>query len=352
MISDRVRTFSILCIAVSSLFFVASRQVQAFIADYTPLSQIDLASKFKLKEVPSCQAALKEGKTVEVAGCQLNLKGEADLEILGKDRANKPFRIILGFSGLGTSVYTGDMDKNGLQDILIAGVTGGCGLAPPMNLDAVLFDKNGRPSLWGVDSYSGEEPKQGNTDLIRLGSDPRAVIIQENVVYRSVGERNLSYWRTLLYRAENGGWRLLPEYRGHAMPLVVRFRFKSNHSLVKTIPWDIREFANASTVGPNAAGLKEVVIKDIKYDDEGRVESIDFGSGPVPFTSSDRYYGTTVYCDTDELFSAASLGTGLSTELLKEASNNKSRIKVPAASWSGCLPWEMWIVQSRRPSKN
>lgn len=347
MIPGRVRAFPILCIAVSLAFCLAGRQALALIEDFTPLSRTDLSAKFKLKEVVDSHPALRDGITLKLAGCQLKIGDRGDLLVSGKDLANKPFQVALHFYGMGTFVFTGDLDKNGREDIVIAGATGACGLAPSMIFDAVLFDKKGRPSLWGVTGYGGEETKLGRCDLMRLGNDPRAVKIQEKFVYRTVGKRTLTYWRTLLYRAENGGWRLLPQYRGHATPLLVRFRFNSNHDLVKTIPGDLREFPNVSTLGPNGRGMKEVVIREIKYDEQGKVDSIDFGSGYVPIGWSDRYYGTTIYRDTDALFSAAYLSTDLATELLKEAANNKSRIKVPAASWAGCLPWEMWIVESK-----
>jgi hypothetical protein len=315
--------------------------------DYTPLNQADLKSRVKLKQVAKT-ADLKDGhKELSIAGCLVKLKGESDLEFAGKDASGKPFIVVSPFSGLGTSIFTGDLDNNGAMDIVIIGVTGGCGLAPPRTFDSILFDKKGRPVLWGVESYAYGDESPDCYDLFRLKDDRRAVIVVESVVYHSVGDRNYSYWRSLLFRAENGGWRLLPAYRGQPMPLMVRFRFKSNHQLAKVIPSDIRPIQDASTLQPLGKGVKEVRIVELKMDGDGKnIESLNFGAGPVPLDSAnDWYYGTTVYRETDSQLTVASYNTEMATELLKEAAGHKSRIRIPANLRPGCLPPSIWILE-------
>ena len=326
-------------------FFLGQTCAWAFIQNYTPLDQSDLRSRFKLKFVSDGEA-LKKGKELTVAGCRLKLKNEDVLEITGQDSDGKAWLVATGFSGLGTAIFTGDLDNNGIEDIVIIGVTGGCGWAPPRNFDSILLDQHRRPRLWGVQSYVFGDRNPQCYDLFKLGHDPRAVIVVESIVYHSVGDKDYSYWRTLLYRAENGGWQLLPQYRGHLMPLMVRFRFKSNHELAKVPPVDIRSFQNASTSAPSQKDMKEVTIKEIKSDDDGKIATIDFGSGPAPVDSAnDWYYGTTVYRQADNLFSAAAYSTDLACQMLKDAASHKNRVKIPAATRPGCLPTEVWIIE-------
>ncbi|PWT97823.1 MAG: hypothetical protein C5B53_07515 [Candidatus Melainabacteria bacterium] len=330
------------CLLALLAGLLGQTSASALIADYTPLNQSDLRSKFKLKLVANGED-LKKGKELSVSGCRLKLKSETDLEISGKDAEGKSFVVVTPFSGLGTTIFSGDLDNNGVMDIVVIGVTGGCGYAPPRTFDSILFDEKRRPVLWGVESYAYGDENPSCCDLIRLKGDPRAVMVVESIVYHSVGEKDYSYWRTLLFRAENGGWRLLPSYRGQAMPLMVRFRFKSNHQLAKVIPSDIRSFQDASTFAPSGRGMKEVTIEHLKTDSEGNIESLDFGGGPVPNNSAnDWYYGSTVYCEGDPL-QVVSYNTGLAGEFLKDAANRKTRIKIPANMRPGCLPPAIWL---------
>ena len=333
------------CLLAFLVWFFGTTSALALIKDYTPLNQSDLSSKFKLTQVGSGDD-LKKGEQITAAGCRLKLKNEADLGVYGKDASGKDFVVVTPFSGLGTTIFTADLDNNGVMDIVIIGITGGCGLAPPRTFDSILFDKNRRPILWGVESYAYGDESPACYDLIRLKGDPRAVIVVESIVYHSVGDKAYSYWRTLLFRAENGGWRLLPGYRGQPMPLMVRFRFKSNHQLARVIPADIRAFEDASTLSPTGKGMKEVTLKQLKTDSEGKFESLDFGAGEVPLNSAnDWYYGTTVYCQTAPVFFVASYSTALAEELLKDAAAHKSRILIPANGRPGCLPPSIWILE-------
>jgi hypothetical protein len=316
--------------------------------DYTPLKTGDLKRKFKLQAVAASEA-LKQGKELHVAGCQLKLKGDSELEVSGTDTTGKAWLVVTGYSGLGTTIFTGDLDKNGVEDIVIVGVTGGCGYAPPKTFDAILFDKKRCPMLWGVDTYAYQDRKAAFDDLIVLGNDPRAVLVQQNIVYHSVGKKTYSYWRTLLYRAEHGNWQLLKQYDGHLMPLLVRFRFKPNRELVKAIPSDLKGFQDASTLNParpeSKEHFKEVQLCHIKQDDQGAVETMDFGAGFVPSDSfNNLYYRTAIYRDSGAVFEAASLPSNLASELLKDVYQRKSLIKIPVSTMAGCPPTEIWIV--------
>jgi hypothetical protein len=334
---------TIICILLANMSAARPFTALAMMQDYTPMRPADCRRKFPLKAVVSIER-LEKGEDIQVAQYHLKLKGKTDLEVSGVDKSGKPWLVASNFSPLGTTIFTGDLDKNGIVDLVIAGTTGGCGYAPPKAVDTILFDDKGRPRAWGCSSYAYADLKNGFDDLVILDGDQRAVFIQQSIVYHNVGERTLSYWRTLLYRAQAGGWQLLRQYDGRPMPLIVRFRFKPNEQLVKQIPFDLKSFQDASTVGPQGHGFKEVKIEAIKKDGQGGIQGIDFGAGFVPGDSyNDLYYGTTIFRNSPNLFQVSSISSRLGVQLLNEAYSRKCPIRIPASTLKGCQPVELWI---------
>jgi hypothetical protein len=74
-------------------------------------------------------------------------------------------------------VYTGDLDKNGMDDILIAYCQHSYGVAPNGNLITIVFDKQGYPNLLDFDFYNMSSGKGFKNILKDLQG--RAVIVQK-----------------------------------------------------------------------------------------------------------------------------------------------------------------------------
>jgi hypothetical protein len=90
------------------------------------------------------------------------------------------------------------------------------------------------------------------------------------MAFNHVLRRDFSYWRTVLYRADNCQWKLVDNYRGEPMPLVTRYRFKNNHVLVKPVPWPLRSCnKNSWSEDSRSANLAEITQAE-----SGAVESI------------------------------------------------------------------------------
>ena len=238
----------------------------AFVSSYTPLAEADRRAQFKLKYLAD-QEKLKTGR-LRLQGLEISLSEEGqDLLIAGRDEMGA-WQVVKAFSGLGTRIYEGDLDGDGGADLVITSVTGGCGMAPPTVISTLMRDPSGRPHFFEMAGYSGNDggdteniivlPRQHNEKYSQ-----GAVLVQECMAFRRVGERDFSYWTTVLYRAANAGWHLVPSYRQHKMPLVTRYRFQENHQLVKH-QIDVG-FENCSSDWPESA-MKEAVLASVHND--------------------------------------------------------------------------------------
>lgn len=244
-----------------------------FVDNFTPLARSDRQAHFKLRFLAD-QEQLKD-KSRQLCGCTFSISQDGrDLEICGVDKFNQPWRVVKTFSGLGTSVYQGDLDANGIEDIVITSVTGGCGMAPPTVLSTVMFDQLRRPHFFEAAGYSGLAGSDNTENLLSLPTRRKdrnqAVLVQESMAFNHVLRRDFSYWRTVLYRADNCQWKLVDNYRGEPMPLVTRYRFKNNHVLVKPVPWPLRSCnKNSWSEDSRTASLAEITLAE-----SGSVESI------------------------------------------------------------------------------
>lgn len=244
---------------------------QAFVSGYTPLAAADRHAHFKLKYLFD-QEKLKKGKLLH-QGLEISLSEDGqDLLIAGRGETGA-WLVVKAFSGLGTRFYEGDLDGDGGADLVITSVTGGCGMAPPTVISTLMRDRSGHPHFFEMAGYSGSDGADTENIInLPISNRPRqqneqyrqgAVLVQECMAFRRVGGRDFSYWTTVLYRAANAGWHLVPYYREHKMPLVTRYRFQENHQLVKH-PVALG-FENVSSDWPESA-LKEAVLAAVHHD--------------------------------------------------------------------------------------
>ena len=123
------------------------------------------------------------------------------------------------------ALYEGDIDRNGLRDLVLAVGTGGNGLAPPAHLVFLTFDREGRPSLFEATGYFDPRPSD-IFDLTDLDGDGRAELLY--MVYDD------GYWVTNLYRVRDARWsRVEGRFAGLSFPAYTRFTRRPNHRPVR-----------------------------------------------------------------------------------------------------------------------
>ena len=126
------------------------------------------------------------------------------------------------------ALYEGDLDRNGVRDLVLAVGTGGNGLAPPTHLILLTFDRAGRPHLLEATGYFDARASD-IFDLADLDADGRAELLF--MVYDD------GYWITNLYRVRDARWsRVEGRFAGLNFPLYTRFTHRPNHRPVRPAP--------------------------------------------------------------------------------------------------------------------
>lgn len=202
--------------------------------DYLPLTRAETGRRFPVKLLGETGggrpghfgtggdgAAAPARMSVGPSGSTFEMDEEGRAVVKGKDGGGAAWRVQLGnLSGYGAHLYTGDLDRDKVNDLVIVMPTGGNGLAPTKHLLALTFDGEGRPVLFEADGYF-EEDGRGVFDLLDLDRDGRAELLYMNF--------DEGYWVTTLYEAEGGRWRRVEGAHGRrTYPLYTRFTDRPN----------------------------------------------------------------------------------------------------------------------------
>jgi hypothetical protein len=203
--------------------------------DYLPLTQAETSQRFPVKLLGKTgggdgpgyfargsDAAASAKMSAGPSGSTFEMDEEGRAVVEGKDKGGAAWRVRLGnLSGYGSQLYTADLDRDEVQDLVIVSPTGGNGLAPSSHFIALTFDEKGRPVLFEADGYFQEDAR-GVFDLLDIDRDGRAELLYMNF--------DDGYWITTLYEAEGGRWRRLEGAHGRrTYPLYTRFTNRPNH---------------------------------------------------------------------------------------------------------------------------
>ncbi len=201
---------------------------QAFqLESYTPLTKAELGKPFPLTHIADYQKA----RTIKqlpggVSGIEVNPledeEGNSGPIFSGKDKHGKTWTVQLGEKmGLGGNIFTTDLDKNGIQDLLFIFPTGGNGLAPTSHILTLMFDLTGRPIPFEAEGYYDSD-KLNIAELVDMNRDGKAELVFMNF--------DDGYWITNIYEASDGRWqRIKGQFGNRSFPLFTRFTNRPNH---------------------------------------------------------------------------------------------------------------------------
>ncbi len=142
-------------------------------------------------------------RKVGVAGVTLEKMPNDDSEwqLNGKDRAGKsgsvPVGVLQNMAG-NAQLYRADLDRNGIQDLVIWRGISGNGLAPNAFLILMTFNQQGRPCVFQSDSFYRTASETGIDDLLDLQRNGHTQLLDMQF--------DSGYWITSLYQVKDAKW--------------------------------------------------------------------------------------------------------------------------------------------------
>jgi hypothetical protein len=319
---------------------------------YLPLTRTETSRRFRVKLLGETGggrpgyfgrgtdgAAAPARVSIGPTGASFEMDEEGRAVIDGKDLGGAAWRVRLGnLSGYGSHLYTADLDRDKVNDLVIVSPTGGNGLAPSSHFFALTFDERGRPVPFEAEGYF-DYSERGIFDLLDLDRDGHAELLYMNF--------SDGYWVTTLYEASGGHWRRVEgAHGGRTYPLYTRFTNRPNRR--PTVPKSGRKpfIADLSNDAPILRGTLDSYewadvsqSEDLKLFVNTKGERVAcspvawFGSFGVVAESAEGREVITVYGNEE-----AAKG------LLESALKAKSEVALYGRrSAKGCSPEWLWV---------
>ncbi len=213
------------------LSLVLPAQATSF-TDYLPMSDSEYAQKRALKPLLTMPYDAEQNwhfRKVGVAGVTLEkMPNEEDYwQLTAKDRAGKswtvPVGILANIAGKG-QLYRADLDRNGIQDLVIWLPSTGNGLAPYAHLILMTFTREGRPCVFEPRGFYTAS-KTGVDDLLDLQGNGHTQLLDMQF--------DSGYWITSLYQVKDAKWQRVHGWFGKlSYPALTRFTYTPNRKLV------------------------------------------------------------------------------------------------------------------------
>jgi len=324
-------------------------RAMAYIEDYIPISVRDKKQKLSLNTVSD--SGLRDGKVVKIASAEMSLpENSDDLVFASKDSTGKKWTLAKTYYGLGSAFFTADLDQNGKLDIVILQATGGCGIAPNAVLTTIMFDKSGRPFPTETAGYfSCPDPDWGQKskvtvldDLVTFGADKHAILICQQLDSAEIRGRSHSYWRIPIYRANNGRWERVSNYKNNTVPMMVRYTNKGN---LKVIPHPVpvlREYEDLSFTRADETKCRVGVIKDLKLE-EKRIKRLQIDN-EVYDQPNWKFLQPFLIRETKDCLELMALDSDKSIDLLQKAPEAATRVRYSKPLKKGTAPLYLWIL--------
>jgi hypothetical protein len=322
------------------LTFVCAWPCFAQNQDYLPLTGAETDRRFPVKSAGEVGGAPTARRiSVGPSGANFEMDEEGRAVVTGKDGGGAAWRVRLGnLSGYGAHLYTADLDRDRVNDLVIVAPTGGNGLAPTTHLIALTFDGRGRPLLFEADGYFQEDAR-GVFDLLDLDRDGRAELLYMNF--------DDGYWVTTLYEAEGGRWRRVEgTHARRTYPLYTRFTNRPNRRPVTPKPGRKPFTPDLS----NAAPVSRGTLASYEWADVSRSEDIKLfieENGRRVTCSPVAWFGSFgVVVDSDEGREVVTVygNEEAAQELLKAAVQAKSPVTLYGRrSAERCSPEWLWL---------
>lgn len=261
-----------------------------------------------------------------------------------KNRLGKHWRVDFGRFEWGMdacSVWHGDLDKNGIQDLLILQYTGGNGIAPNADLIILLFDRNALPVPWNIDGMFAVN-ERGIDNLRASGSDGRAELHR---ISSERDDKGYVYSYESLFRPQDAQWHQIRGEHGGT-------RYPSSGYVEPTIPGLSKKkpsFFEAMLSNRLPARALHTTLNHFRW------ANVEFSEDPTLYFGDGRicrpkaWYSTFVtIIDRPNSRDAAFLGAaGQQRRLLTEIVTRKLHVRLAGRrDATHCSPETLWAIDS------
>lgn len=329
-----------ICLLLICAFLLTySQHAIAYSGDYLPLTPKERSQRFVLNPHKALSPASKNASIViGKQSLTSTLENHDVLLLQGQDNYKKPFSISLAPRPY--TVFSGDLDANGSEDLILVFDTGGNGLAPSQHLLIYLFDAQGRPFPLRVEGYFASDAN-GLPDLLDLNGDGKAELVYMH--------HQKGVWITDLYTARNGFWHPVETFAGKTYPLYTRFTRRPNRrSIPAPSPRPFRPNLSTSPL------VFEGHLDSLKWADVAQSEDIVLGltakgksKKPGPLCQPDSWNSTfTTIFDNEQGRQIVSLDTpeALQERLLPLLSTPHQLKLFGQRTPEHCSPEILWVT--------
>ncbi len=339
-----MKKYLFLCCLANSVF--AAPDLTAIPYAYSPLTAAEWGQPFAVQWVgeidhfqPPKALSVKAGHALGQFTWQAETASQSELPLTlaGKDRAGKPWHITLAaMRGCApTRVYHADLDRNGLEDVILARSTCGNGLAMPTTLYIITFEENGRPILLMLNSYFDDEERQISA-LRDLNQDGKAELCDMSF--------SKGYWASSVYQLHAARWQQVQgAFASHHYPLFTRFTHQANHkpAALPKAQW-VRDFSNAR---PSKTGQLSVLSPQLEDEQLTSVRIVLNTPAKQNCALTDAWIITQ---DTATGRSITTEAAALAThsQLAKRVKSGKLQAQLfGQTSVQGCSPAALWLAE-------
>ncbi|HKQ73704.1 MAG TPA: hypothetical protein VJ810_08270 [Blastocatellia bacterium] len=197
---------------------------------------------------------------IGVGKAKLSISLEEGASFSGRGNDGKAWEITIKDSplGLGYHLYSGDLDKNGLADLVFITYTAANGFLPFCILSIITFDSQGLPVLLR-DGQDVEAKQEGIAEIVDLDGDGKAELIATHYDNDDGKDKWDGYYIADIYEVEEGQWRRLNRYGNYSFPVYTPYSSedKGEHLIrkpEKPAPGRRPSAPDYSTILPVASG--------------------------------------------------------------------------------------------------
>jgi len=164
---------------------------------------------------------------IGLGNARVLLSLDEGVSVTGQGKGGKAWEVTLKNLpvGLGYQLYSGDLDKNGLVDMVLVTYTGANGFLPFSILSIITFDSKGLPVLLRH-GLNVEAKKEGVVELIDLDGDGKAELIATHYDDEDGKDKWDGYYIADIYKVEDARWHRLRRYGNYSFPVYTHYFYE------------------------------------------------------------------------------------------------------------------------------
>ncbi|MCI0525776.1 MAG: hypothetical protein L0Y75_10980, partial [Acidobacteria bacterium] len=155
---------------------------------------------------------------------RVSLSLDKGVSITGQGKSGKAWEVKLkDFPvAFGYELYSGDLDNNGLVDLVLVTYTASNGFLPYSILSIITFDSQGLPVLLR-DGLNVEAKMEGIAEIVDLDGDGKAEFIATHYDQEDGKNKWDGYYIADIYKVEDARWHRLRRFGNYSFPVYTHY---------------------------------------------------------------------------------------------------------------------------------